>query len=667
LVLTGQPFQPTESTHGRHVWVCDSREEALTDGRQEVRETLLWDLAGQPGYRLIHQLHLSEVAVALVVFDARSETDPLAGVRHWDRALRQARQVSGSAAVPLKKYLVAARADRGGISVSRERIEAMLREMGFAGYFETSAKEGWKIQDLIAAIRDGIDWDKLPKVSSNELFQTIKQFLLDEKKSGRLLSTADELYERFCQTHAELTADRDLRAEFDTCVGRVESRDLIRRLSFGGYVLLQPELLDAYASAMVNAAKSEPDGLGFIAEEVALAGQFLMPKDERVADKEQEKLLLIATVEELLRYEITLGENAEDGKYLVFPSQFNRDWPDAPDPQGKAVVFTFEGPVLSVYATLAVRLAHSGRFETGRMEMWRNAAKYAAVGVGGTCGIYLREINEGQGELALFFDEAAGEETRSQFEEFIAAHLQRRALPQTVQRRRIFVCHECGTAISDEQAQRRRARGKTTIDCPVCDTAVSLLDREERPAVIAESAAAVVAEMDRHADAQRDKAAAATSLKGKIESKDYDVFLSYNSKDREKVMRIGERLKEQGILPWLDEWEIRPGEQWPKVLQDNIKRIKSAAVFIGPKGVGPWEDLEQMAFLQEFVDRKKRKQECLLIPVVLPGRKNPPKLPPFLRLFHCVDFRKSEPDPLEQLIWGITGKRGPAFGAVRGA
>lgn len=52
-----------------------------TNSLTETRETLLWDLAGQPGYRLVHQLHLGEVAVALVLFDARSETEPLSIVR----------------------------------------------------------------------------------------------------------------------------------------------------------------------------------------------------------------------------------------------------------------------------------------------------------------------------------------------------------------------------------------------------------------------------------------------------------------------------------------------------------------------------------------------------------------------------------------------------------
>ena len=103
LVLSQQPFALTDSTHARRVWPFESRPVDLAEGRKETRETLLWDLAGQPGYRLIHQLHLSEVSVALVVFDGRSETDPFAGVQHWERALRIAQQVQGSSALPFEE------------------------------------------------------------------------------------------------------------------------------------------------------------------------------------------------------------------------------------------------------------------------------------------------------------------------------------------------------------------------------------------------------------------------------------------------------------------------------------------------------------------------------------------------------------------------------------
>jgi small GTP-binding protein len=517
LVLSGRSFAPTESTHGRHIWVFDSQKVRIDDQREETRETLLWDLAGQPGYRIIHQLHLNEVAIALVVFDARSELDPFAGVRHWDRALRQAQRTQSELSMPLKKYLVAARIDRGGASASRERIKALVHDLGFDGYFETSAKDSLNIAPLRATIRDAIDWSQLPKVISTTLFQQIKNFLITEKSAARLLSSSEDLYRAFLKNPDIPTKIDELRLQFETCIGRVESRGLIRHLNFGNLILLQPEMLDAYASALVNAAKEEPDGLGCIKEDDARVGRFLMSDEERVKDKDQEKLLLIATIEDMLRHEIAIREPADDGGLLIFPSQLTREHPDVSDPEGIVVIFSFEGPVFNAYATLAVRLSHSGIFK--KQELWKNAAIFRAL-VGGTCGVFLQEIGEGSAELAIFFDPTTTEETRFYFEQFIHTHLQRRTLPTSLRRRRIFVCGSCQTPVSDLQAQRRRERGFEQITCNVCDNQVSLLDREER---LTSTRSSSVYEMDRAADTRRDLETAESVLQGKIVTGDIDI------------------------------------------------------------------------------------------------------------------------------------------------
>lgn len=508
LVLNHQPFAATESTPGRRVWTFDSREVTVEKGIQQTREILLWDLAGQPGYRVIHQLHLNEVAVALVVFDARSETDPLAGVRHWERALRLAHKRQGTASVPMTKLLVSARNDRGGVSIGEERLQAILKDFGFDGYFKTSAKEGWAISELRGAIERAISWDQLPKVSSTQLFTAIKAFLLGVKKTGRLLAPASQLYGDFAHVHADISREvRDLREQFETCIGRLENRDLIRRLTFGGYVLLQPELLDAYASAMVNTAKEEPDGLGSLAEEVALTGRFFVPEEQRVSDPGQQQLLLHATVEELVRHDLALRENADDGRYLVFPSQFNRDYEDAPEPKGKAVAISFEGPVQSLYSTLAVRLGHSGLFTVGRAEMWRNAAVFTAR-AGGKCGLFVHEFAEGRGRLILFFDDAATAETRFHFEEYILAHTQRRSLDNSVELTRFFVCSSCGDPVPDTYVKRLRDRGSASFACP-CGGNVSLAEPRERIHF-----PSVVEAMDQSADRHRDFDAFVMSAKG---------------------------------------------------------------------------------------------------------------------------------------------------------
>lgn len=130
----------------------------------------------------------------------------------------------------------------------------------------------------------------------------------------------------------------------------------------------------------------------------------------------------------------------------------------------------------------------------------------------------------------------------------------------------------------------------------------------------------------------------------------FDVFLCHNSRDKQEVKEIGRKLQQKGIKPWLDEWDVRPGEAWQRVLEKQIPLVKSAAVFIGAHGMAGWQWLEEEAFLREFVSRN-----CPVIPVFLMNAPQEPDIPLFLRGMSWVDFRKQVPDPLSYLIWGITG------------
>lgn len=134
---------------------------------------------------------------------------------------------------------------------------------------------------------------------------------------------------------------------------------------------------------------------------------------------------------------------------------------------------------------------------------------------------------------------------------------------------------------------------------------------------------------------------------------DFDVFLSHNSRDKPAVRDLARALAERGLAPWLDERELVPGRDWQADLERIIRTVRSAAVLVGPEGLGPWEVPELRACLSEGVRRG-----LPVIPVLLPGAPRQPVLPLFLTQFTWVDLRDGVTAPgLDRLEWGITGTR----------
>jgi len=87
----------------------------------------------------------------------------------------------------------------------------------------------------------------------------------------------------------------------------------------------------------------------------------------------------------------------------------------------------------NIYATLVVRLARSARFTL--RSAWQSAAQFEADS-GGVCTVHLVRSDEGRGALQAGYDEGVAEVVRFQFERFVMAHLERRAIPGTMHRTR---------------------------------------------------------------------------------------------------------------------------------------------------------------------------------------------------------------------------------------
>jgi tetratricopeptide (TPR) repeat protein len=133
----------------------------------------------------------------------------------------------------------------------------------------------------------------------------------------------------------------------------------------------------------------------------------------------------------------------------------------------------------------------------------------------------------------------------------------------------------------------------------------------------------------------------------------FDVFLSHNSEDKESAIELAEALKARGLRPWLDVWELIPGRRWQDGLERVLENVRTAAVLVGKAGLGPWQTPELRVAIDESV-----KRNLPVIPVLLPGAPEKPKLPPFLRGFTWVDLRRGiGREGVDRLVWGIEGNK----------
>ena len=137
---------------------------------------------------------------------------------------------------------------------------------------------------------------------------------------------------------------------------------------------------------------------------------------------------------------------------------------------------------------------------------------------------------------------------------------------------------------------------------------------------------------------------------------EYDVFLSHNSADKEVVENIAQRLRQEAKLqPFLDKWHLIPGEPWQEGLEEALDQSRTCAVFLGPSGLGPWENEE----MRDALDQRVRNKSFRVIPVLLPGAdpKDETTLPRFLRRLTWVDFRQGleDKEAFHRLICGIQG------------
>src|ERR1700674_5746096 len=77
----------------------------------------------------------------------------------------------------------------------------------------------------------------------------------------------------------------------------------------------------------------------------------------------------------------------------------------------------------------------------------------------------------------------------------------------------------------------------------------------------------------------------------------FDVFLSHSSKDKAAVRSVAERLRADGVRVWLDEWQIRPGDNIPAKIEEGLEHSRVLVLCMSAHAFGSdWTQLEAGTF-----------------------------------------------------------------------
>jgi WD40 repeat protein/GTPase SAR1 family protein len=461
--------RPLASTDG--AWATQWSLHHASEKVGVARDVWLWDFAGQVDYRLVHQLFMDDAAVAVLVFNPQSD-NPFDGLGNWDSDLLKA------ARKPFSKLLVAGRTDRGGLVVSRASVLKFMTERGFVPPFhETSAMTGSGCDQLREAIVHAIDWEGIPQTTSPVLYQQMKAEILGLRDQGIVLIRLAELKQRMEMT---LGGESFELQELEAVVSLLAGPGMIRRLDFGGFIVLRPEVISRYAAALVRKVRSHPEEMGCVREDDLLAGNLDYQDFERLPP-DDETVVLHALLEIFTSQGWCLRQPCDDTALLTFPSYFRRERKEQLGHPSVLVTYRFDGPVDEVYATLVVRLHHTLAFRGA--QLWKSAADFNTQ-AGAALGFVLTRESEGESRLDAYFEPNVDEVSRVLFLRYIHDHLTQYS--QNVHRLRHYECgnRKCdvfGQRFSDQSKIDRALApgGKGKIFCPDCGTPIMLRDTIE--------------------------------------------------------------------------------------------------------------------------------------------------------------------------------------------
>ena len=123
-----------------------------------------------------------------------------------------------------------------------------------------------------------------------------------------------------------------------------------------------------------------------------------------------------------------------------------------------------------------------------------------------------------------------------------------------------------------------------------------------------------------------------------------DLFLSYNSSDREVAFRLKTRLQAEGLTTFLDRENLPRGLSWSRALEEALRNCRAVGVLVGRDGLGPFQMREVEVAIARQALEEAAGRSFVVAPILLPGS-DPPL--GFLTLNSWIDLRDSASESTE--------------------
>lgn len=636
--LSQGEFKEHSSTHGQQFWVVNDLGQIREDGTE--CEAVLWDLAGQPDYRLVHSLFLDKVNLGLILFDPTARQTAMSSPLYWLKQLRKNQEI------PCETILVGSRIDRGTATLTTEDLASFCEQQHITGgYIGTSAKSNEGIELLITRLKGMIPWESILTTVTTSTFKKIKAFVLKLKEdTQRKFSLVN-----FQELEREIrTLDLQFnftQVELAAAVKNLENHGyitIIENSKLEEFVLLYPDLIINLASSFILEARRNPKGLGVLEESKLLNGEYSFSELNGLNDLEKETII-DATISLFVKNAICFRQHFNEESFFVFPSLINERRPiTEEDAITEDASYTITGAVENVYASLVVLLGYTNTFT--RNNQWQNQAEYT-VGEGERCGFKQSISRDGEVELTLYHIKDVTSQNKQIFQGLFERFLIRRDI--TIKKYEPIFCGECNEQVDRQAVTRQLRRGKINMHCSDCGGLLDLSSAEEE---LTDNT--FEQGLDEQKDIAHRRRAFETDLvkmKAILRDSGSDklptcfICYAWGNPDHEQwVLRFAKDLKNAGINVLLDKWKNRPGSSISGYI-DEIERADYTLVIGTPALRGKYFDelgSPIVAAEQKMVNtilRRPNEYGSKIIPILLSGTQQD-SFTPQLQDLAYIDF-----------------------------